>query len=350
MERSPAVALGVLASVLLHAAGLAAFAFAPAPVRADERAETALILPLESQRPPEAAPPKPAPPDEPEVRPGIDDAKTDTKSWQGFSEQTDHAAPKSNVEQAALTPAPGAPTPEAPRAPSPPEHTDAPSPAPTPAPAVEPPPREQPPVEPRPGLEQVGAHETPQAPPERPPAIESLGDEPPAPPRLIEPVEAILAAPVDPWPMLTPTPALEAPPAPETPPAPAARTPPGASPGERSDSESEATSLKDPIDIKLGKPLAGKGLKITTVRPNWSITTRLTARPRNPVVAVRFARDGRVLKADFVKEQSTGYADVDEPLLNAIRRWRASGKELEKIPADDPRAGVSMTFRIILRE
>ena len=148
-------------------------------------------------------------------------------------------------------------------------------------------------------------------------------------------------------------PAANTPAAPTTPQAPPASAHPGGDPGQiglASDAESDASSIKEAIEYRLGKPLAGKGLKIRTLRPNWSVTTRLTASPRNPVVRVVFGRDGRVLDAKFVAGQETGYPDVDAPILHAVYRWTASGEALTKLPAGDPRAGVTMTFRMILRE
>lgn len=142
---------------------------------------------------------------------------------------------------------------------------------------------------------------------------------------------------------------VTAPPAAPAPFAAPASTAPG-TPGIASDAESDASSIKEALEYRLGKPLAGKGLRIRTVRPVWSVTTRLTASPRNPVVRVVFGRDGRVIEAKFVAGQETGYPDVDAPILHAVHRWTASGEALTKLPANDPRAGVVMTFRMILRE
>ncbi|NUQ66724.1 MAG: hypothetical protein HUU18_00380 [Phycisphaerales bacterium] len=158
-------------------------------------------------------------------------------------------------------------------------------------------------------------------------------------------------SPLSPPPPIAPS--ANTPAAPTTPQASLATAQPGGDPGQiglASDAESDASSIKEAIEYRLGKPLAGKGLKIRTMRPNWSVTTRLTASPRNPVVRVVFGRDGRVLEAKFVAGQETGYPDVDAPILHAVYRWTASGEALTKLPAGDPRAGVTMTFRMILRE
>jgi hypothetical protein len=123
----------------------------------------------------------------------------------------------------------------------------------------------------------------------------------------------------------------------------------GAGRGEKSDSQSDAFAIAEAITVTPGRVAAHKGLRITTVRPEWSITTRLTITPRNPVVRIVFGKSGRVIKADFVKGQSSGFEEVDGPLLDALYRWTAAGEALTRIPAHDPLAGVTMSFRVIIR-
>jgi hypothetical protein len=119
--------------------------------------------------------------------------------------------------------------------------------------------------------------------------------------------------------------------------------------GAASDRDSPGTSIDDVVDIKLnGGPQAAKGLEIRPVRPHYSTVTRLTAAPRNAVVRVVFGKDGTVIKAEFVDGHTTGYADVDQPLLNAIYEWTATGEALDKLSNTNPRAGVSITFNIIM--
>jgi len=115
------------------------------------------------------------------------------------------------------------------------------------------------------------------------------------------------------------------------------------------DKEADATSTEDeePIEYTLGQPLAARGLDIRTVRPEWSVRTRLLARPRSPLVRMHFDRSGKVVEAEI--EESTGHADVDRPLLDAIYRWRARGEGLERLPEDDPEAVIVIRLRIGLR-
>lgn len=97
----------------------------------------------------------------------------------------------------------------------------------------------------------------------------------------------------------------------------------------------------------LGKPLSAKGLDIQTVRPEWSVRTKLMARPRNPRVKIHFTRAGKVKLV--VLEASTGEPDVDRPLLDAIYKWRATGAPLEKLAGEDPEATIEITLTIRLR-
>jgi hypothetical protein len=123
-------------------------------------------------------------------------------------------------------------------------------------------------------------------------------------------------------------------------------------PGMHSEAEADAKSVKESPQVHLGHVLAAQGLQIATRRPRWSNTTMLTRSPRNAVVVIRFNRDGVVKYADFAtvghRRYSTGYEDVDEPLLNAIYSWTAKGEALNKLSPDDPTATVKIVLTIVL--
>jgi len=120
-----------------------------------------------------------------------------------------------------------------------------------------------------------------------------------------------------------------------------------AEPGLLADDESVPTSLKDPIAVRPGKVLARKGLNIRTSHPRFTATTLALTQPRNPLVRITFGRNGKVQKAEFVEGHSTGYPDVDKPLLDSLHRWVARGEQLAKIPVGPPEAGLTMEFRIL---
>lgn len=152
-------------------------------------------------------------------------------------------------------------------------------------------------------------------------------------------------------PGMTATPAMSAMPAvPEAPQgAPGSAGSAKATPGNKSDREADAASKKGPIDVRPGKPAAGQGLEIQTVRPRWSITVQLTSVPKNPRVRIVFGPDGKVKNAAFLVGQDTGSTEVDGPLLDAIYRWTAKGKAIDQLPKNDPKAGVPLIMRIVLR-
>ncbi len=354
--------------------------------------------------PPANEPPPPPPEDDQTVRPGIDDSAANTPNWLGFSQATPHSGERSTIEQSALSPAPGSPAPQGPSRPAAeptPEATQPgvitpPSPPPAPtepaqpaSPGTRPTPDDRPAAAVAQGDGRKPAPEpiaTPAAtPPDNPtpqpiatppqPAPNTAATEPPesqpregleeTSPAGIEP-RAVPPAPpqASPPPGTGPAPlepqgqrAEPAPPSPQPSPAPGTPPPPaaearGSAPGLLSDAESVAAALQEAIDVKPGKVLAAKGLRIQTVRPEWAVTTRLMARPKNPVVKVTFGRNGRVIKAEFVEGQGTGWSDVDGPLKDALYRWTARGSTLDQLPASpgpggEPR-GVALTFRVIL--
>lgn len=124
-------------------------------------------------------------------------------------------------------------------------------------------------------------------------------------------------------------------------------------PGLMSDKEAAGTSLLDPIQWRVnGQVLAAEGLEITPKAPQWDFVTRATQRPRDPVVQIKFGRDGRVKKAWFVRQGdrilNAGAPSVDEPIMHAIYRWRAKGERLTKLSAADEDAGVIITVKISL--
>ena len=119
-------------------------------------------------------------------------------------------------------------------------------------------------------------------------------------------------------------------------------------PGIVDEGEAEGTSLTEPVDIVLnGRVAAAKGLKIRTVQPEWAVTTRLTARPRSPQVLITFNKSGKVVRASFTPGKSTGYDDVDQPLLNSIFKWTARGETLAKLAAASPRAELTITVNVL---
>lgn len=326
-----ALAAGLAISLALHAAlGFGFYSWKPVDNREVPEPERpweddAILLALEP-------PPEPAP-EPPEARPGMDEASTDDPVWLGVTESpTEHFAPEGGVDQAGFEMAEGGETAEEAEAPALPE----PEPV---RPRVEPPTRvAATPVDPTELLKPLRglAAEVASAAEATLPLLEQL---------IATAMSAAASEPV--------LPAEESAPASVVPPtasasasAPGPPIPPGAIVADR---QSDATSREQPLEVKPGRPLAGRGLDIRTVRPTWPITVTLLAIPRNPLVEITFGRTGRVLRASYVFGQDTGYSDVDGPLLDAVYRWTATGKALAELPPDDPDAGVTLRIRILIR-
>lgn len=117
--------------------------------------------------------------------------------------------------------------------------------------------------------------------------------------------------------------------------------------GIRSDRESEAFT-KQIIDTPMrdGRVQAGRGLNIRTRRADFTNTTLLTAPPRDTLVRISFQRTGKVKRAEFINGSATGNPNVDDPLMNAIYRWQASGKDLNSLgPEETLSVVVRVTFK-----
>ncbi|RMD66298.1 MAG: hypothetical protein D6824_01155 [Planctomycetota bacterium] len=122
----------------------------------------------------------------------------------------------------------------------------------------------------------------------------------------------------------------------------------GGEPALRSPRESDAFSRRTAIVARLGRPVVAEGVSITTVRPRFSLYTRLVANPRNPLVEVQFDRRGVVRHARIV--ESSGRVDVDDPVLDAVYRWKAKGKAIEALASNEGgKALLTLRFRIALR-
>lgn len=389
--------IGIVASALLHAGVMWSSLQAAekgwlAQSRRQESEQTAARLRYEPDQPPVPPPeplplpetrkPEPPPPQEDTLRLGIDDSEADTETWIGVRPEDagDAQGRASTVDQAAYARPAGepdlplipAPTPDLP--PTPPADAPPPSPA-TQVDAPADSPTGLPPVPAPTTIEQPETDERPSdldlnlpTPAERKPAAEEDRKEQPEPnpedftPLVLVPVpEKAEAAEAAPEPVIE-TPQVSRPedapvglPAPPKPPAvPPAATPGGdvddQFPGDISDRESDATAIKNAIVVEPGKPVAGKGLQVKTIRPRWAHFTLITASPRNCVVRVAFNRFGKVEEASFL--ESTGRADVDRPILDAVYNWTAVGKDLEKLAPPEPGKAVEtikMEFRLILR-
>ncbi|MBM4110446.1 MAG: hypothetical protein FJ254_03685 [Phycisphaerae bacterium] len=102
--------------------------------------------------------------------------------------------------------------------------------------------------------------------------------------------------------------------------------------GAKSDKQSAATSVIDvPASLwKNGKPLAREGLNIKTRRVELTTLTLVSGNYRNPQCDIYFDHNGKPVQVKVV--ESSGMRDaVDEPVVDTLYRWRASGKQIEQL-------------------
>jgi hypothetical protein len=336
-------------SVLVHFSIILMVAVFP-PKAADLGAETVatvLVFPTamgESQSP--RLPMEPATEDDPTakkdpepsfVTPGVDDSMAEVETWKGVREAdaTEHAAPKGEVEQAGWTPEPVASDESFPNDDLSREEETVLSARGEETPVL--PQRARVAVEAFPPVEQAAPRPSPRPEPSETgilPSGESLQHDGALGPPELRAMVALRSVNTGDEPKTISTPQT-APPSTD------------AGLGLKADDESDARSLEEPLVVRLGEPVARKGLRIRTSYARFSTSTLLLARPRSAMVRVTFGRNGKVVRAEFVPGQTTGYEEVDKPLLDSLHRWTASGKDLLQIPVDNPDAGVTITFRII---
>lgn len=304
---------------------------------------------------------------------GIDGSKQKTENMIGFREATEHSAMLSSIDQPALDPEAGdSPVPIASETPIEAAVADTPPPvASTPAAAVSPQPDARMFGPPAPTLAQAAAEALTAARSDRGDAPEmreeiearsqpstpnpadspgNLADQPPPTERVIADRTREFQAKTtagDPQteesargPSLMAAPPASAPPGAQ----------PGTKPGIRSDKESDPSSKVRPIEVRFGQTVAGDGVEIVTRRPREPLFTKLTrviATPENPGVEATFDATGKVVDVKLVK--SSGYAEVDEPVVNMVYTWRARGPKLAAMAAGDPELKFRLNFLIIVR-
>lgn len=100
-----------------------------------------------------------------------------------------------------------------------------------------------------------------------------------------------------------------------------------------------------PSHIVLGGVLVSDGIEIKTVRANLHISAYYTAIPRNPVANIVFDHTGQVIRAEL--SVTSGFADIDGPVLNSLYLWRATGQRISRLPPGETYTlyGMRLLFR-----
>ena len=88
-----------------------------------------------------------------------------------------------------------------------------------------------------------------------------------------------------------------------------------------------------------GRPLASNGLNVRTQRPVFDDKTTISAGGTNPIFEIEFDKDG--VPQNCVILQSSGTQLIDQPILDCMYRWRASGSQLTNLPE-----GKTLKYRI----
>ena len=338
------LAAGAVLSVLAHAALIGLVI---------TRDGSAAGFPPRLLNPPDAAvepPPTPL---------GIEESEAVSINWLGFADPTEHRARPAETEQAEMSPEdPGVPIAAAPSEPTDPSENAEPVETTEPAPetevVVEPAPTPDPTTDPAAELPEVAEAEAEAIPAPSPIAVMEEASTA-ASERIFRVVRQAaeaakaLAEQAEQAAREAAEQAARQQPDQQTQQQATATPAPGDTPDAvEADKTSDATSREEVIDWAPGRPLAAQGLDIKTDRPKWSTTIRIWAVPRNPVVTIEFRKNGTVAKAAFLKDRDTGYRDVDGPLLDSIYRWTATGEALNKLPAGDANARVTITMRVVL--
>ncbi|HVZ93889.1 MAG TPA: hypothetical protein VG797_05215, partial [Phycisphaerales bacterium] len=119
----------------------------------------------------------------------------------------------------------------------------------------------------------------------------------------------------------------------------------GDSLGDKSDREADFAATKRATTVEAGKPAVAKGLRIKTVRPVLSRYTRAMSSVDIAIVRLFFNREGKVEKIELIR--GTGNRDKDRPLVDALYKWRATGKALENLHTEGHPDLIDIEFRVI---
>ena len=266
---------------------------------------------------------------------GIDVSDVSTMTWIGHEEYEEHLAQLGEVEQAAFDPRPGTPAAPSPESvivtepqPAAPSETEVAT-----TEVAEPPAPQTFPIDPALVLDAIGemfailndidttAVETDTR------EFVAANTEAAEKPDTNEPV----TNPQPPNPDPTPPAALDADPT---------------KPADQADRESDASSIVEVLlkDVKIGKPLAARGLELKTARPKFTTLQLVTLAPCcNPLTRIEFTRDGKPLVAQII--ETSGHALIDEAVEASLYRWRAAGEPLEALKGEQT---MTVEIRILL--
>ncbi|MCP3903707.1 MAG: hypothetical protein GY715_08745 [Planctomycetes bacterium] len=102
-------------------------------------------------------------------------------------------------------------------------------------------------------------------------------------------------------------------------------------PGEPAERDTPATSIIEvPLDqLRLGRPIARKGLELLPKRPRFTTLTLLSASPCNPHVEIEFGANG--VPANCTILRTSCDQRIDHGIESSLYRWRAKGKDIQNL-------------------
>lgn len=92
----------------------------------------------------------------------------------------------------------------------------------------------------------------------------------------------------------------------------------------RADREAPPVARIDSLTVTPGEVVTHQGVVIKTITAQFSPVARYTSVPRNPVIRLVFDKEGNVVEAKFIL--SSGYANIDGPIISSLYKWKATGK------------------------
>jgi len=86
----------------------------------------------------------------------------------------------------------------------------------------------------------------------------------------------------------------------------------------------------NPRQFQFGQVIAREGIELQTVTPRFSAIAQVSSLGVGlPTARLKFDPSGEVLLAEML--ESTGYDNIDAPILASLYKWQASGPKLEAI-------------------
>jgi len=89
----------------------------------------------------------------------------------------------------------------------------------------------------------------------------------------------------------------------------------------------------NPQDFQFGEVIARDGIEIRTVTPSFTAVAEVSSVGANlPTAELTFNPKGQVVSAEMLR--STGYDNLDSPILASLYQWQATGPKLNTVESE----------------